>query len=226
MKKYIIGNWKANFDRAAVDKFGADFGAARGDFHLSKEVEIIVAVPSIFYGYLWEKEPGFGLALQDISVFGQFGAHTGEIVAPALAGMKPTYTIVGHSERRADFGETNQVVIEKAQNLRAAGITPVIAVDMDQVAEIATLLAAWEPESFIIAYEPVEAIGSGANLQGELLGESLKLLRSKFAPGTPVIYGGSVNSENAGEYVGVTDGLLIGGASLQAGELLKIASKF
>ncbi len=222
--KYLIGNWKANFNLNQVEEFVEKWLKLNKNFGDDKKVAI--GVPAIFYTYLYKKSPQLSVALQDISVFGENGTHTGEVTVENLAGIVPEFTIIGHSERRDQFCETNEVVWHKAQNLMKIGTIPIICVDLDQVKEMAQLLEKTPGGKYIIAYEPVEAIGSGNNLQGELLRENFALLRKIFALGTPILYGGSVKPENVTEYSTIADGLLVGGASLKPESWAEIVEKF
>lgn len=221
-----MGNWKANLNLAQVQTFVQGWAEKTAAASLPAEVQVAIGVPSIFYVYLQQQKVDFSVALQDISIFGENGAHTGEVTVENLAGIYPQFTIVGHSERRAEFSESNEVVAHKVKNLVRVGVTPVVCVDLDQIQEMAKLLKDVPADKYIVAYEPLEAIGSGKNLSGELLKESFKLLHQVFAPETPLLYGGSVKPENAAEYGAVADGVLVGGASMEVEKFWQIAQKF
>ncbi len=224
--KYIIGNWKANLNIREVDHYCQVWQEKEVNKPLNKkEKKVIVAVPSIFYAYLQTKKVAFSTALQDISLFPSAGAHTGEITIDNLTHLLPEFVLVGHSERRSQFGETNEVVAMKAKNLLKVGITPIICVDLDQIGELAQLLKD-VPGKYLLAYEPISAIGSGNNLSGQLLKESFALLRQVFGQQTSLLYGGSVKLENLKEYQNVCDGVLVGGASLKADEFWQLAQEF
>ncbi len=223
-KKYLIGNWKANLNLAEVEQFVQDW--RNQDYQKEEDKVVAIAVPAIFYAYLYEKKPDFSVALQDISIFAENGTHTGEVTAENLKGIEPEFAVIGHSERRAQFGETNEVIWHKAQNLIRIGTKPIICVDLDQIQEMAHLLEKTPTDKYIIAYEPLDAIGSGKNLQGELLRENFAFLRKIFAPGVPILYGGSVKGVNAAEYSEVADGLLVGGASLKAETWMEVVKNF
>lgn len=218
--RYIIGNWKANLDLAEVDNFCQEWAAA-----VPSGKTVALAVPCVFYAYLATRKIGFTPILQDISIFGENGARTGEITVENLRGIEPPFVLVGHSERRRDFGETNEVVLTKAKNLIKAKIAPIICFDLEQMEELAASLKEFSPESYLLAYEPVDAIGTGKNLNGELLQAQFKLIRQVFAPGTKILYGGSVTAENVAEYHEVSDGVLVGGASLKPQEFTQIVER-
>ncbi len=175
------------------------------------------------------------------------GAFTGEISAPMLAGVAEV-VIVGHSERRADFGETDEMVNRKLQAALAAGLTPIVCVGETEpvrdaggaratvTAQVRAALdgldsAAAEP--LVLAYEPVWAIGTGRMATPEQAVEAIGWIREALSGAldaaagqrTRVLYGGSVSPANARELLtqeGV-DGALVGGASLKASDLIAIA---
>ncbi|MDO5561748.1 MAG: triose-phosphate isomerase family protein [bacterium] len=218
--RYIIGNWKANLNLEEVDNFCQEWNVATPN-----EKTVALAVPCVFYAYLATRKIGFTPILQDISIFGENGARTGEITVENLRGIEPPFTLVGHSERRRDFGETNEVIVAKAKNLMRAKITPIICFDLEQMEELAKLLQEFAPKTYLLAYEPVDAIGTGKNLSGELLQAQFKLIRQVFAPGTKILYGGSVKAENVAQYHDLSDGVLVGGASLKPQEFAQIVER-
>lgn len=174
------------------------------------------------------------------------GAHTGDLSAAMLADAGATYVIVGHSERRADHGETDELVRAKAMAALAAGLTPIICVgetrgerEAGQAESVVSRqLAASVPdeaasEDVVVAYEPVWAIGTGltpTNADIEAMHKSLrKQLISRFAGQGETIrllYGGSLKPANAAEILAIQDvnGGLVGGASLLADDFFAIIS--
>lgn len=172
------------------------------------------------------------------------GAHTGDISAEMLADAGASHVIVGHSERRADHGETDSVVASQAKAALRAGLVPIICVgeSLDEreagrtLERIESQLAGSIPAGinaadFVIAYEPIWAIGTGKVASTEQIGEVHGAIRawlaSRFdaeAAATPILYGGSMNPGNAAEILAVADvnGGLIGGASLKAEDFLSI----
>jgi triosephosphate isomerase len=169
------------------------------------------------------------------------GAFTGEVSVPMLAELGCGFVIVGHSERRHTFGENDWLVQKKAQALQAAGLRPIICVGETLVerekgkaeAVVATQLAGSLPESpqsLIVAYEPVWAIGTGKTASpqdAETMHAAIQAEVAKLRPGVPlvILYGGSANAGNAKDLLATpgVDGLLVGGASLKADEFLTIA---
>lgn len=224
--KYLIANWKSNLNCDQVDTFCRSWQDLLIQQPLNFAKEAIIAVPSIFYQFLYKNQPSFTLALQDISHFAG-GAHTGEVSITNLVNMVPKYALIGHSERRRDYGETNQQIVRKAKLLWQLGCTPIIGFDLPELEELALLLQEFS-EPVLLAYEPVSAIstsGGAGNLPAEKLQEIVGHIR-QFFPSQPLIYGGSVKAENAALYTGIVSGLLIGSASLQAESFYQIVQSF
>ena len=167
------------------------------------------------------------------------GAQTGEISAPMLAKLSVQHVIVGHSERRQGFGETDEMVAKKARAIVAAGMSPIVCVGetLEQreagdavsvvVSQVVGSLARLDPEAVAgssVAYEPVWAIGTGRNASPEDAGEMAEIIRSTVADrmssvaadGLRILYGGSVNAGNIMNLMAKSDvdGGLVGGASL------------
>ena len=197
---------------------------------------------------LSESDPDVGIGAQNVHHELQ-GAYTGEVSAPMLAGLA-TWVIVGHSERRRDAGETDELIGRKLGRAIDAGLRPILCVgeqldereagDQDAVVrrqlagalaevDVAQLAAA----GLVIAYEPVWAIGTGRNATGAMVAEMVAEIRAalgrfwppQFAGQTPVLYGGSVTPDNIDDLVsqGNVDGFLVGGASLDSRKFLAIA---
>ena len=179
------------------------------------------------------------------------GAFTGEISAPMLAGLA-TWVILGHSERRAYFNETDLLVGKKLDRALDAGLRPILCVgevlaDREAGRETAVVDAqlrgalegrdpvALAAAGLVIAYEPVWAIGTGRNASGADAAAMADAIRASLRPlgwggtaeATPVLYGGSVTSANIGDFLGepAIDGALIGGASLKPDEMAGIAAR-
>jgi triosephosphate isomerase len=179
------------------------------------------------------------------------GAYTGETAAPMLAGLA-TWVIVGHSERRRDAGETDELIARKLGRAIDAGLRPILCVG-EQLAEreadravdvvdgqVRGALAAVDPDvatgaGLVIAYEPVWAIGTGRNATGADAAAMADAIRASLAglgwpdagAGVPVLYGGSVTSVNIGEFLAepAIDGALVGGASLKPDEMAGIVAR-
>ena len=225
--KYLIGNWKANHDVNSTREWLSEwreFLTQDGD--LSEEILVAVAPPAVLYPIFLAKAKELGLpilaALQNISEY-ESGPHTGEIVLKNLADMMPSLCIVGHSERRREAGETDEMVAQKVARLIAAQVVPVLCFDEPYLESLA---AAIDPEYYsriILAYEAPSAISDGKvlapgqakNMAVDLVLPVLERARKAF-PGAKILYGGSVSDANVGDYVTICDGVLVGGASLEA----------
>lgn len=225
--KYIVANWKANGKLAHTKEFIEQWLALPLIDFKNLEKEIVIAASSLFYLNLKQSALNVKFALQDISIY-EGGAHTGEIGIENLDDIKPDYCIVGHSERRRDQNESNQVIVQKVRNLLKAKIIPIICFDLNEVEELALLLKDLLMEKMIFAYEPVEAISTSGG-QGNFDVNKLMKIMPKLRvllPSKPILYGGSVKPENAHEYANISDGLLVGGASLVAESFYQIAKNF
>lgn len=219
--KYVVGNWKSNKRLGEALEWFKGFGKI---YKPISGVKIVVAVP---YPFLIpvrdlrdELELDVELAVQDVSPF-PFGAYTGAVTAEMVAEWAD-WAIVGHSERREYFHETDQEVANKVVQLKEAGVGVVLCVDepyaQSQRAAIGEL-----PEKLVVAYEPIEAIGTGNPEDPEAVKKTVAKIKEIFDE-APVIYGGSVNPENAGNYLRLekVSGALPGGASLEADKFGRI----
>jgi triosephosphate isomerase len=182
-----------------------------------------------------------GLGAQDVSAHAE-GAYTGETSAGMLREFGCRYALIGHSERRAYHHESEASIASKTLRALAAGLTPIVCVGENlqeqqsrqtNVALRQQVLAVTEklpPEllsRLVIAYEPVWAIGSGKSASPETAQQAHEVIRRYVAPSTRILYGGSVKADNASQLVAMPDidGLLIGGASLNAKEFVAIAER-
>ena len=242
--KLIAGNWKMNGLLASTteaEKICAGAGALPAGVHLA------ICPPATLAGALAAivKDSAVSLGGQDCHT-AISGAHTGDISAEMWADLGVRYVIVGHSERRADHGETDQTIAEKAKAAIRAGLTPIICLgesleqrDSGQAVSVVTSqLRASVPDEakdteFVIAYEPVWAIGTGRTPTVEQVEEVHNQIRAgliaRFGPekvSIRLLYGGSVKPANAAELMHASnvDGALVGGASLKADDFLAIAA--
>jgi triosephosphate isomerase (TIM) len=214
---------------------------------LRQRVELLVCPPATLVDRLAREAVGtrIGIGGQDCHA-AESGAHTGDIAAEMLADAGASYVIVGHSERRADHGESNETVRVKAAAAQRAGLTPIVCVgesraERDRGRTLSVVkgqLRGSLPEgigadALVVAYEPVWAIGTGLVPTAADVAEVHELIRAELrravgrdgAPGVRILYGGSVKPSNAAELMAVAnvDGALIGGASLVAADFLSIA---
>jgi triosephosphate isomerase (TIM) len=242
-KKLVAGNWKMNGLTGSVLEIENMVGGAED---LPDTIELAICPPATLAGLAAEFTSGSRIALggQDCH-FAASGAHTGDVSAEMWADLDARYVIVGHSERRANKDETNRTVKAKASACFRAGITPIICLgeslaerDLGQTLAVVTAqLAGSIPDEaagkpFVVAYEPIWAIGTGRTPTTAQVGEvhtALRAaLRSRFgaqAETTQLLYGGSVKPDNARELMAVADvdGALVGGASLTSADFLAIA---
>ncbi|MDR2814035.1 MAG: triose-phosphate isomerase [Prevotellaceae bacterium] len=247
-KKIVAGNWKMNttFDEgeALVKAIIAKKGEVKSD------VTLVVAPPFTHLTCLAEalEKAGIGLSAQNCAEY-ESGAYTGEVSAKMLASVDVKYCILGHSERREYYGETNATLTRKIDLALKHKLTPIFCVGekldereanrhFDVVRaqlEVLTRLSAEDFAKVVVAYEPVWAIGTGKTATSaqaqEIHAFIRKTLAAKFgaaAEQTPILYGGSCKPSNAAEIFAQpdVDGGLIGGASLAADDFIAIAKAF
>jgi triosephosphate isomerase (TIM) len=232
--RLVAGNWKMHGSRASNS---ALLDALLKGIKGLKGVECAVCVPFPFLGEVSERLRGTPLAwgAQNVSEHAQ-GAYTGEVSAAMLAEFGCRYVIVGHSERRHIFGESDAQVAAKFAAVRGAGITPILCVgetleereagSTEQVVarQLDVVLQKSAFTGAVLAYEPVWAIGTGRNATPEQAQAVHAFLRRKLSPDTLILYGGSVKPQNAAQIFAMpdVDGGLIGGASLVAKDFLDI----
>lgn len=240
MKYLIVGNWKLNPTSQKEAK--VLFDTVKKGVGKAKNVEVVLCPP---FTYLAQLK---GLVLGAQNVFHEDkGAFTGEISALQLKDMGVKYVIVGHSERRKYFGETNQIINKKLKKVLHAGLTPIFCIgetaeersahNIQEVLEAQITqgldgISREDAKEVVVAYEPVWAIGTGQNCSTDETHKAALLIRkimsnlypAELAKNLRVLYGGSVDSKNATSYIteaGV-QGLLVGGASLNAQEFISI----
>jgi triosephosphate isomerase len=239
--KLVVGNWKMNGGLVAN---AALLSALVAGWKPSAGRQIAVCVP---FPYLAQVSAGLAATAiawgaQDVSEH-ECGAFTGEVSAGMLVEFGCRYVIVGHSERRQSYGDTDAVVAAKAVAALAAGLTPIACVG-ETLAErdagvtmgvvsrqLEAVLAAVGANAakLVVAYEPVWAIGTGRTASPEEAQAVHAALRARLAQAgaadVALLYGGSVKADNAKALFAMTDidGGLIGGASLKAAEFLAIA---
>lgn len=240
----IAGNWKSNTNLATA----TTLAAAVAEQASSSRVDVAVCVPSVFIAAVGEAlgASGVKLGAQNLSATGE-GAYTGEITAAMLASVGCSHVIVGHSERRTYYGETDAIVATKTRKALDGGLVPIAcigetlderragqaeAVVSRQVDAIIAVVEASETASFVLAYEPVWAIGTGETAtpqQAQDMHAHIRaLLASKYgaelAAAIPILYGGSMNAANAMELLAQpdVDGGLIGGASMKPADFATI----
>jgi len=239
--KLVVGNWKMNGTLAANAAL-LDAIAAGASDTAGRALAVCVPYPYLVQARAALESTPVAWGAQDVSEHA-VGAYTGEVSAGMLVEFGCRYAIVGHSERRQYFGDSDQVVAGKAKAALAAGLVPIAC-----VGETATERDAGSTEAvvlrqldavlegvgrdavrMVVAYEPVWAIGTGRTATPEQAQAVHATLRARLAgagaAGVSLLYGGSVKADNARALFGMPDidGGLIGGASLKAGEFLAIA---
>jgi triosephosphate isomerase (TIM) len=233
MKPLIVANWKMNptSQREAKDLFNAVKRSVK-----SAEAEVVICPPSVYLALRSFNEGGLILGAQNM-FYEERGAFTGEISPAMLKDLGVEYVIIGHSERRKYFGETDETINKKIKKALETGLKVIFCIgetqeqhdrgDKNKVLENQLkigLADIKELKNVNIAYEPVWAIGTGNNCSVEETKESIEYIKKLTKPNTRILYGGSVKSENSGAYIkdAGSDGLLVGGASLNAEEFIKI----
>ena len=243
---FIAGNWKMYKTTAEAKAFAQEFKK----IYQPSDVKTAIFAPFTQLAVLAEEFKGTGICLGAQNVYYEReGAFTGEISIPMLQEIGVEYCIVGHSERRQYFNETDDTVNRKAKALLEAGITPVICVGEDlyqrehnyqdklvaeQVANAMEGIPAEDAAKVVIAYEPIWAIGTGrtatpiqANHMCKVIRDELEEIYDEETADKVVIqYGGSVKPENALEILNMEeiDGALVGGVSLEPLKFIEIVN--
>lgn len=238
-RKLAAGNWKMNGTGAALAEL-----AALAESHPAPAADILICPPATLLSRAAEAARGIAIGGQDCHAKAS-GAHTGDLSAAMLKDAGASAVILGHSERRADHGETDAQVCAKAEAAISEGLTAVICIGEtlaereagDTLKVAGTQLAGSVPANAtgantVIAYEPVWAIGTGKVPTLEQIAEVHDFLRAELtarfgadtADSIRLLYGGSVKPSNAAEIFAVSnvDGALVGGASLKAADFSPI----
>lgn len=240
----VAGNWKMNGDRAQSSKLVNDIKNA---LDTPIQAQVVLCPPHILIPLVHEQIQGTNISLggQNLDVHDE-GAFTGEVSGPMLVDFGCNYCIVGHSERRAYYADTNELVAEKFAVAQKHGLIPILCVGetLEQRekgmtepvvdAQLDAVLGRVSISGFkqaVIAYEPVWAIGTGKTATPEQaqqvhahIREKLAALDAEVASNVRILYGGSVKADNAASLFSKADidGGLIGGASLEATQFVKI----
>lgn len=249
-KKIVAGNWKMNTVVPQGETLAKEIVGLSGE--VPSDVTLIVAPPFTHLSRVAEALKGSRVALSAQNCADkESGAYTGEVSAKMLASVPVEYVILGHSERREYYGETNAKLVEKIKLALAENLSVIYCVGekleerekgehfnviASQVKEVLFSLTAEQMSKVVIAYEPVWAIGTGktaTSAQAQEVHEFIrKTVAEKFgkdaADQTSILYGGSCKPGNARELFACKDidGGLIGGASLVAGDFIAIAKSF
>jgi len=241
----IAGNWKMN---TTIDEAVELVHKMLGDLKRIDNVEKVVCPPFISLEAVAEILRGSSVKLGAQNMhFADKGAYTGEI-SPTMLASLCSFVIIGHSERRQYFNDTDEIINKKIKASIKTGITPILCVGekledntdgktaevINRQLELA-LADIENPGDIVIAYEPIWAIGSGKSASAQQANTTIKIIRERFADiinteaaeSIRILYGGSVTADNIAEFTGQTeiDGALIGGASLNAEQFISIVEQ-
>jgi triosephosphate isomerase (TIM) len=243
-KIVIAGNWKMYKTQSEAKAFFAEFPAQLNATAKAASVnnqQILICVPFTDLAIaqaIASSIPAVSIGAQNLH-WADNGAFTGEISAPMLVELGIKYAIVGHSERRQFFGETDETVNKRLKAAQKHGITPILCVGESKQQRDTNETEAWifsqlehglqgvDQQNLIVAYEPIWAIGTGDTCEATEANRVIGLIRSKLAnPNVTIQYGGSVKPENIDEIMAQPeiDGVLVGGASLDARGFARIAN--
>jgi triosephosphate isomerase len=235
MKLLIVANWKMNptSQKEAEEIFN---GIKKGVKDATAEV--VVCPPFAWLAVVPPRRDDGGFALGAQNCFWEEkGAFTGEVSPAMLKNLGAKYVIIGHSERRKYFNETDETINKKIKRVLESGLRIIFCIgetaeerDAGKKNEVLQrqiqqgLKDVVDIENVNVAYEPVWAIGTGNNCSVQETKESIDFIRKFVKADTRILYGGSVKSENSGAYIkdAGANGLLVGGASLDAEEFVKI----
>ena len=232
MKNLIAGNWKMNPSSKKEAEELFDNLKKKIKIKPDAQTEVVICPPFVFLSL----SKGLPLGAQNL-FYEDKGAFTGEISSAMLKDLGVEYVIIGHSERRKYFSETDEVINKKIQKALDLGLKVIFC-----IGETAEEKSAGKKEEVLqrqiqdglkdilyidnvsVAYEPVWAIGTGENCSVQETKESIEFIKKFVKKDTRILYGGSVKSENSGAYIkeAGSNGLLVGGASLDAEEFTKI----
>ena len=245
MKRYIVAaNWKMN--KSPRESYEYVRKILIKILNISR-VDVILCVPftSLFHISSLLKDSKIMMGAQNV-YWKENGAYTGEISSGMVNNSGATWVIVGHSERRHLFGETDDMILKKIRSVLNEGMKPIFCVGetleqrnqneiedtlKQQLTTVFDTLTSDEIENLVIAYEPVWAIGTGINAEPEHIKEAHQMIRqivssiqSEYGDKIQILYGGSVNSANTDSILSINevDGFLVGGASLKVEEFFKI----
>jgi triosephosphate isomerase (TIM) len=246
-KPVMAGNWKMYKTAAETASYFEKFALFVAN---ASHADVVVCVPFVNLpaAVMAVRWTAIGIGAQDVFWLKE-GAYTGEISAPMLAAIGCRWVIIGHSERRQYFGETDETVLKKTVAALEAGLTPIVCVgerleerearatEAVLGAQCANGIAGLEPEQFariVIAYEPVWAIGTGKTATPEMAADAHGFLRAQIADrfgvdaaaACRILYGGSVKPDNIADLMAQAeiDGALVGGASLDPASFAAIVN--
>jgi triosephosphate isomerase len=237
-KIVIAGNWKMFKTQAESLEFLQGFMPTLEQ--TPEALEVVLCAPFTALSLISKNLHGSRVQLGAQNVHWEDqGAYTGEIAAPMLTEIGVRYVIVGHSERRQFFGETDETVNKRLKAAQTHGLTPILCVgetkQQRDAGETEALIAMQlekdlvgvDQQNLVIAYEPIWAIGTGDTCEASEANRVIGLIRSQLSyPDTPIQYGGSVKPSNIDEIMAESeiDGALVGGASLEPSSFARIVN--
>jgi triosephosphate isomerase len=245
MSHLIIANHKMNFSLEETLRYCSDISKS------SYKNELIIASPAPYIGYLAHNFKSLTFCAQNISTQKEFGAYTGEYSSAMVKSCGVNYSLVGHSERRNLFGETDEIILQKIENCLKSGVNPIVCIGesqkarqngnykefivnqlkliLHQISLIATANKTKNLWQVIFAYEPIWSIGTGIIPTDDELIEvigfiSSMIKQSLVAKNMKLVYGGSINLDNIEHILSLQniDGVLIGKASLNSATVLQM----
>ena len=229
MKTLIVANWKMN--PSTLEGAKLLFEAVKKEVKNIKKVEIVICPPFTFLSNIQYPISNIKLGAQDC-FWEKKGAFTGEISPLMLKDLGCQYVIIGHSERRKYQQEKDSMIYKKIEAALKRGLKPILCIDKtSQIRKLQRSVKMNEVHRLkkdsggaIIAYEPLFAIGTGKPCSVDKAKKMRIAIKKKLNKNIPILYGGSVDSQNARDYVKKAgfQGLLVGGASLNAQEFIKI----
>jgi len=248
MKKFIIANWKCN--PSTEKKAKQLFLSVKKGLKKKENIEVVICPPFCYLPVINTNLSFLKLGAQNC-FFEDKGAYTGEVSCEMLKSLKCKYVIIGHSERRKIFGETDEIINKKIRKALKFGLEPIFCIGETleekqqnntfkilekQIKKGLEKVSKKEIQKIIIAYEPIWAIGSDNPCEEDqamtvaLFIRKLisRLYNKQIAKKIRILYGGSTNSRNASNYLKNSEiqGLLVGGASLKAKEFIKMIKTF
>jgi len=223
MTKYVLANWKAHKTMLEAEAWLEKFCKL---YSPNPQVEVIIAPPALYLFPIRQKLQKYktahlALAAQDLSPF-PLGSYTGAMAAEMVRDLVE-FAILGHLERRRYFHETNQNVANKVSEAKAVNIRPIVCVDQAYARSQIAALREEDLDDLIIGYGPVEAIGIDIPQSPAKTKGAIEEIQS-IIPDKPILYGGSINKDNAGDYLKIAGvaGLMVGSASLNPEEFAHI----
>ncbi|MBK8453542.1 MAG: triose-phosphate isomerase [Thiofilum sp.] len=241
---FVAGNWKLNGNQASISALVANINAGLESLN---QTTVAVCAPCVYVPlvHTLTQNSTLKLGAQNVSNY-ETGAYTGEVSAPMLKEFGCEYVIIGHSERRALFGESDEICAQKFVRAQQAGLTPIFcvgetltereanqteAVISRQLQALLAIIDVQDLVNSVVAYEPIWAIGTGKTATPEqaqavhaYIRQMIANLNKSVAEKLQILYGGSVKGSNAAKLFAMPDidGGLIGGAALNADEFLTI----